>query len=65
MTEDDINEITVIKRRLESKFDIRHLGRLKYFLGMKSPRSKEEIFLNQHKYILDLLSEIWMIGVRQ
>lgn len=45
MTGDDIVEISDLKRRLEAEFDIKDLGKLKYFLGMEFARSKEGIFL--------------------
>ena len=37
---------------------------LKYFLGMEFARSKEGIFVNQHKYVLDLLKETGMTGCK-
>jgi len=64
MTRDDIGEISDLKRRLEVEFDIKDLGKLKYFLGMEFARSKEGIFLNQRKYILDLLTETGMTGCK-
>jgi transposase InsO family protein len=64
MTGDDVNEISDLKRRLEAEFDIKDLGKLKYFLGMEFARSKEGIFLNQRKYILDLLTETGMTGCK-
>ncbi|XP_058726358.1 uncharacterized mitochondrial protein AtMg00810-like [Vicia villosa] len=57
---DDIKAISDIKRKLEAEFNIKDLEKLKYFLGMKFARYKEGIFLNQHKYILDLLTETGM-----
>ena len=57
MTGDNIGEIRDLKRRLEAEFDIKDLGKLKYFFGMEFARSKEGIFFNQRKYILDLLTE--------
>ena len=35
-----------------------------YFLGMEFARSKDGIFVNQHKYILDLLNETGMLGYK-
>ena len=51
-------ELERLKRRLVAEFEIKDLGALKYFLGMEFGRSKEDIFVNQSKYVLDLLSEI-------
>lgn len=46
ITGDDVKAISDLKRRLEAEFDIKDLGKLKYFLGMEFTRSKEGIFLN-------------------
>ena len=59
---DDLGEISDLKRLLASKFEIKDLGTLKYFLGMEVARSKEGIVISQRKYILDLLKETGMIG---
>ena len=40
------------------------LGMLKYFLGVKVMRSKQEILLAQRKYVLDLLSKTGKLGVK-
>lgn len=62
MIGDDVNEISDLKRRLEAELDIKDLRKLKYFLQMEFARSKEEIFRNQRKYILDLLTDTGMTG---
>jgi Reverse transcriptase (RNA-dependent DNA polymerase) len=50
------NEIKKIKNYLKEKFDIKDLGKLKYFLGIEITHSREKcLFLSQKKYILDLL----------
>ena len=41
------------------EFEIKYLGSLRYFLGMKVARSKKSI-VSQQKYILDLLKETGM-----
>jgi hypothetical protein len=40
------------------------LGALKYFLGMEFAKSKEGIFVNQRKYVQDLLGETGMLGYK-
>ena len=53
----DKEELERLKRRLAMEFEIKDLGALKYFLGMEFGGSKEGIFVNQRKYVLDLLGE--------
>lgn len=47
MTGDDLFKINKLKNKLEVEFDIKDLGKLKYFLGMEFAQSKEGIFINQ------------------
>ncbi|KAJ9682786.1 hypothetical protein PVL29_018666 [Vitis rotundifolia] len=61
LTGDDCNELEKLKGRLVEEFEIKDLGALKYFLGMEFAMSKEGIFVNQRKYVLDLLDEISML----
>ena len=53
----DKEELERLKRRLAMEFEINDLGALKYFLDIEFARSKEGIFVNQRKYVLDLLGE--------
>ena len=55
--EKEINELN----RLILEFEIKDLGNLKYFLGIKVLRSKKGIFINQKKCILDLMAKIGML----
>ena len=64
MTGYDSAELKRLKERLADEFEIKDLGVLKYFLGMEFARSKEGIFVNQRKYVLDLLGEIGMLGCK-
>ena len=57
----DIEELGKLKKKLAAMFEIKDLGTLKYFLGMEFARSKEGIFVNQRKYILDLLGETGLL----
>ncbi|CAA6669406.1 unnamed protein product [Spirodela intermedia] len=50
------NNIKCLEQNLFREFDIKSLGRLKYFLGIEVAYSKG-VFLSQHRYILDLLQE--------
>lgn len=53
LTGDDEGELHFLKKKLAEVFEIKELGSLKYFLGIEFARSKEGIFINQRKYILD------------
>ena len=64
MTGSDKEELERMKRRLATEFEIKDLGALKYFLGMEFARSKEGIFVNQRKYVLDLLGDTGQLGCK-
>lgn len=64
ITRNDTEEIDELKRRLFLEFEMKDLGNLKYFLGIEVLRSKEGIFINQRKYILDLLAEMGSIDYK-
>ena len=46
---------------MASEFEMKNLGGLKYFLGIKVARSHQGIFFSQRKYMLDLLDETGML----
>ncbi|KAL6200709.1 hypothetical protein ACLB2K_030490 [Fragaria x ananassa] len=58
---DNLEEINVLKQSLRRKFAIKDLRRLKYFFDIEMATSHRGLFLNQRKYVLDLLkeSEFW------
>ncbi|KAM1987067.1 hypothetical protein ACFX15_034380 [Malus domestica] len=58
---DNISEIKTLKQSLHQKFAIKDLGPLKYFLGIEVATSLKGLFLNQRKYVLDLLDEANMM----
>ena len=60
----DEQKIKNLKGRLFLEFEMKDLGNLKYFLGIEVLRSKKGIFINQKKYILDLLAETGMIDCK-
>lgn len=64
VTGDDAQAITLLKQFLNTRFHMKDLGTLKYFLGIEVARSAKGIFLNQRKYILDLLDDVGMLGTR-
>ncbi|KAJ9553092.1 hypothetical protein OSB04_017137 [Centaurea solstitialis] len=64
ITGNDEEEMSKIKTNLFTEFEMKDLGRLKYFLGIEVLRSKQGIFICQKKYILDLLAETGMIDCK-
>jgi hypothetical protein len=64
ITGDDDVGIKDLKMQLTKEFEVKDLGKLRYFLGIEVSRSSKGIYLSQRKYILDLLSETGMLGCR-
>lgn len=52
---DSLKEIEFIKQALDTKFKIKDLGQLRYFLGFETARNNSGVFFNQHQYTLKLL----------
>jgi hypothetical protein len=55
------NLITECKRRLASEFEMKDLGLMHYFLGLEVWQSPERIFLNQGKYMVEILKRFDML----
>nr|GFC62636.1 putative reverse transcriptase, RNA-dependent DNA polymerase [Tanacetum cinerariifolium] len=64
ITGNDEKEIKKLKEGLFTEFEMKDLGRLKYFLRIEVLRSQHGIFIFQKKYILDLLAETRMIDCK-
>ncbi|GKD14502.1 ribonuclease H-like domain-containing protein, partial [Tanacetum coccineum] len=64
ITGNSVSEIEKFKVYLKSKFMIKDLGKLKYFLGIEVVDTEKGICLNQRKYGLDLLSEYGMLACK-
>ncbi|KAK8924049.1 hypothetical protein KSP39_PZI019433 [Platanthera zijinensis] len=64
ITGDDIDEVKALKKHLAQEFEVKDLGKLKYFLGIEVARSKNGILISQRKYILDLLEQTGLSGCR-
>ncbi|GJT04608.1 ribonuclease H-like domain-containing protein [Tanacetum coccineum] len=63
-TGNNVSKIDKFKVFLKSKFMIKDLGKLKYFLGIEVINTDKGICLNQKKYVLDLLSEYGMLACK-
>ena len=57
VTGNDQEAISELKKKLAQSFEIMDLGPVKYFLGIEVATSNHGIFVNQRKYVLDLLKE--------
>ncbi|GJT33574.1 ribonuclease H-like domain-containing protein [Tanacetum coccineum] len=60
----NVFEIEKFRVYLKSKFMIKDLGKLKYFLGIEVIDTSNGIHLNQRKYVLDLLSDYGMLACK-
>ncbi|KAL0458711.1 UNVERIFIED_CONTAM: Retrovirus-related Pol polyprotein from transposon RE1 [Sesamum latifolium] len=63
VTGNDPTERDSLPKCLAKEFEIKELGKMKYFLG-SSIFSKHDIFLSQTKYVLDLLKETGTLGCK-
>ena len=64
ITGSDKEEMTDLRDKLFREFEMKDLGRLRYFLGIEVLRSKRGIFISQRKYILDLLAETGLLDCK-
>ena len=49
VTRNDLKEREALRCQLANEFEIKDLGKLKYFLGIEVAYSKRAIFISQHK----------------
>lgn len=64
MTGNDRVEKEYLRDKLAAEFEIKELGKLKYFLGIEVAQSEKGFFISKQKYALDLLKETGMIGCK-
>jgi hypothetical protein len=53
--------ITECKKRLASEFEMKDIGLMHYFIGLKVWQSPERTFLNQGKYTVKILKRFDML----
>ncbi|CAJ2655214.1 unnamed protein product [Trifolium pratense] len=59
-TGNDLHMIQAFKESMKKRFAMTDLGKMKYFLGVEVIQSKEGIFINQHKYAVEILKRFGM-----
>lgn len=64
LTGDHNEEISKLKDFLAKEFEVKDVGILRYFLGMKIARYKKGISISQRMYILNLLKETDMLSCK-
>lgn len=57
-------DIIDLKQYLDAIFTIKDLGYAKYFLGLEIAKNEQGTYLNQCKYILDLLQDTGLTGCK-
>ena len=65
ITGNNEEETSDLKKKLFMEFEMKDLENLKYFLGIEVLRSKRGIFINQKKYMLNLLADAGMLDCKQ
>jgi len=63
VTGNDEREKHELKQKVVKEFEIKELGKLKYFLGIEVAYSTQGIFISQQKYVTDLLAKTRRMGV--
>ena len=52
-------------KEMQSEFEMSMMGELTFFLGLQVKQSKDEVFINQAKYIKDMLKKFGFEDVRE
>lgn len=63
VTGDDLSEILILKSFLDDQFKIKDLGEIHYFLGLEVLKQSNGFLINQHKFLVDILSEFHCLAV--
>ncbi|KAG8475425.1 hypothetical protein CXB51_032251 [Gossypium anomalum] len=62
ITSNATTAIDNVVMQLHHKFALKDMGHLNFFLGIEVQRKSQELFLNQKKYILEILKKAGMLG---
>ncbi|KAA3476825.1 Retrovirus-related Pol polyprotein from transposon TNT 1-94 [Gossypium australe] len=55
-------EVNSVVQHLHNKFNLKDMWQLSFFLGLEVQHTSLGVFLNQKKYILEILTKIGMVG---
>ncbi|XP_022856859.1 uncharacterized protein LOC111377935 [Olea europaea var. sylvestris] len=58
------SDIISVKKYLHSQFTVKDIGVAKYFQGLEIARGEKGTYVNQRKYILDIIKYVGLIGAR-
>ncbi|GKC49517.1 ribonuclease H-like domain-containing protein [Tanacetum coccineum] len=64
ITGNNSTKIENFKRFVKIKFEMKDLGKLKYFLGIEVLETEQGLCLSQRKYCLDLLSDFGLLACK-
>ncbi|XP_062114139.1 uncharacterized mitochondrial protein AtMg00810-like [Humulus lupulus] len=64
LASNDLDELEALKGRLNNRFKLKDLGKLKYFLGLEIAISDKGIFVSQRPYALKILEDLGYLGCK-
>lgn len=56
--------IKQVKEQLHDAFTIKDLGEASYFLGIELLKTDKGLYVNQRKYVMDILADVGLTGVK-
>lgn len=56
--------IKEVKEQLHKAFTVKDLGQASYFLGVELLKTENGLYVNQRKYIMDILNDVGLTGAK-